>query len=150
MLSDIAQREVVFWTSYLYFLVKENWVCAMTTHHANNILLARNLHFDLDVRQWSHVLLIPLHCLWVKSNNRMRGQFECDVILFLLLFGFVHSHVRCGCCSIVCLRFQLRQIKQVHCKMSTKNLFFFLKKKKDFLEFFDNCTPKNIKPQESR
>ena len=51
MLSDIAQREVVFWTSYLYFLVKENWVCAMTTHHANNILLARNLHFDFDVRQ---------------------------------------------------------------------------------------------------
>ena len=29
--------------------IKENWICAMTRHHANNILLARNLPFDSDV-----------------------------------------------------------------------------------------------------
>ena len=32
------------------------------------------------------------------------------------LFGFVRSHAR----SIVCLRFQVVQIKQIDCKMSTK------------------------------
>ena len=78
--------------------IKENWICAITRHHAKpniNILLTRNLHFDSYLRPWSH----PLHCSWAKSNNGMRGQFECDV-----------THARCGC-SIVCLRFQVVQIK---------------------------------------
>ena len=47
--------------------------------------------------------MIPLHCLWAKSNNRPRGQFDCDMTLFLLfLFDVVHSHAPCGCCSIDC------------------------------------------------
>ena len=37
--------------SIFIFFIKENWICAMTRHHANNILLARNLPFDSDVRQ---------------------------------------------------------------------------------------------------
>ena len=41
----------VFWTSNLYFFIKENWILSMTTHHANNISVTRNLHFDSDVRQ---------------------------------------------------------------------------------------------------
>ena len=95
----------------------------MTRHHAN-IVLARNLPFDSDVRQSIHPLMIPLHCLRAKWNNRTRGQFECDVTLFFLfLFDFVHSHARCGCCSIVCLRFEIMLIKQVDCKMSTKKPF---------------------------
>ena len=50
----------------------------------------------------------------------MRGQFECDVACFCFFcFDFVRSHVRCGCCSIVCLRFQVVQIKQADCKLST-------------------------------
>ena len=110
------------------FFIKENWICAMTRHHANNILLARNLPFDSDVRQWSQPLMIPLHCLWAKSNNRTRGQFVYDVTLFyfifLFLFNFVDSHARGRCCSIVCLRFQVMQIKQVDCKISTKKIFF--------------------------
>ena len=65
----------------------------------NNILLTRNLPFDSDVRQWSYLLMIQLHCL----NNRTRDQFECDVTWFLFLFLF---------CSIVCLRFQFEQYKQ--------------------------------------
>ena len=32
------------------FFIKENWILAMTRHHANNIL-TRDLHFDSDVRQ---------------------------------------------------------------------------------------------------
>ena len=39
--------------------------------------------FDSDVRQRSHTLMIPLHYLWAKSNNRTCG---CDVTLFLFRF----------------------------------------------------------------
>ena len=107
------------------FFIKENWICAMTRHQAEpniNILLTRNLPFDSDFRQWSHPSMIPLHCLWAKSNNSTRGQFECDATWFCFCFDFVRSYARCGCCSIVCLRFQFVQIKQVDCKMSTKNV----------------------------
>ena len=45
--------------------------------------------------------MIPLHCLWAKSNNRTYSQCECDVFCF----DFVRSYARCGCCSIVCLRY---------------------------------------------
>ena len=45
--------------------------------------------------------MIPLQCLWAKSNNRLHGQVECDVTWFCFYFDFVRSHVRCDCCSIV-------------------------------------------------
>ena len=32
----------------LISFIEENWICAMIRHHANNILLARNLSFDFD------------------------------------------------------------------------------------------------------
>ena len=82
------------------FFLRENWVSAMSRHHTI-ILLARNLPFDSDFRQWNYPLMILLHCLWTKSNNRTRGQFECYVNFFLFSFDLVHSHARCGCCSIV-------------------------------------------------
>ena len=47
-----------------FFLIKENWVCAMTRHHAVpsiNILMTRCLPFESDVRWWSHSLMI----LWL-------------------------------------------------------------------------------------
>ena len=83
----------------LFFFLKENWICATTRHHAEpniNMLLTRNLPFDSDVRQWSHPLMIPLHCLWAKSNNKTRDQFECDVSWFRFCFDFVRSHAGCG------------------------------------------------------
>ena len=89
------------------FFINETWICAMNIHHAEsniNISLTRNLPIDSGVRQWSHPLMIPLHCLWAKSNNRTRGQFECDVTWFCFHFDFIRSHARCGCCSLVCLR----------------------------------------------
>ena len=58
----------------------------------------------------------------VKQN----GHCEHDVALFFLVlfsFDFVHSHALCDCCSIVCLRFQVTQIKQVDYKMSLKKVF---------------------------
>ena len=84
--------------------------------------------------------MIALHRLWAKSaksNNRTRDQFyDVLLIFFLFLFDFVHSHARCGFCSIVCLRFQVMQIKQVDCKISTKKNFL-----RKYFIFFDNCTP---------
>ena len=78
--------------------------------------------FDSDLRPWSHPLIIPLHCLWAKSSNRMHGQFECDMTLFLFWLCSFICAARCDFCGIVCLRFQDVQIKQVDCKMSTKNV----------------------------
>ena len=84
------------------FFITENWVCVMTRHHAeSNILLTRNLPIESGVRQWSHPLMIQLHFLWAKSNNRTCGQFECDVTWFCFYFEFVCSHACCGYCSIV-------------------------------------------------
>ena len=108
------------------FFIKENWICAMTRHHAEpsiNILLARNLPFASGVRQRSHPLMIPMHCLWAKSNNRTHCQFEWDVTWFCFCFDFVRSHARRDCCSMVCLRFQVVAKKQVDCKMSTRNVY---------------------------
>ena len=95
MLSDVGgwggELASVLEVQYLFFLLKKIGFCAITWHHAEpniSILLSRNLPFDSDVTQWRHLLIIPLHCLWAKSNNRTRGQFECDVTWFLFLFWF--------------------------------------------------------------
>ena len=82
----------------IFFFIKENCICGMTRDHAElkiNILLTRNLPFGSDVRPWRHLLMI-LHCLSTKSENRTRGQFECDVTWFcfcLILFVLMHSMV---------------------------------------------------------
>ena len=89
----------------LFTFIKENWICTMTRHHAEsniNILLTGNLPRDSGVRQRSHPLMTPTHCLWTELNNRTRGQFECNVTWFCFGFHFVRSRARRGCCSIVC------------------------------------------------
>ena len=86
------------------FFIKENWICDMTRNHAEpniNTLLTRNILFDSDVRQWSHPLMIPLHCLWARSKNSTGGEFECDLTWFRFCFDFVRSHARSRCFSIV-------------------------------------------------
>ena len=75
--------------------MKDNWICVMTRHHAEsniNILLTRSPPIDSSVGQWGHPLMISLHCLWTKSNNITRGQFECEVTWFCFCFDFVRSH----------------------------------------------------------
>ena len=117
----------------------------MTRHHANNILLTRNLHLDSDVRQWSHPLTILLHCLWAKSNYRRRGQFECDVTL---LFWF-----RSFTCT---MRLLIRSLFTFS-RCATNRLIakwilklWIIINKTHFVIFLDSCTHKNIKPQKSR
>ena len=48
--------------------------------------------------------MIPLHCLWAKSNNRTRGQFECGMTWFCFCFDVVRFYAQCDCYSIVCGR----------------------------------------------
>ena len=52
----------------------------------------------------------------------MEHVVNLNVTKLCFCFDFVHSHAQCGCCSIVCLRSEDVQIKQVDCKMSTKNM----------------------------
>ena len=92
--------------------------------------------------------MIPLHCLWAKSNNRTRDQFECDVTWFCFCFDFVRPHARCGCCSVVCLRFQVVQIKQVDCKMSNKNVNN--SKKRTFHDIFGQLHTQEYKGTKKR
>ena len=80
--------------------IKENRICAMTRHHSESNIIFRNL-LDSDVRQCSHSLIISLHYLQAKSNNRTCDQFEYDVNWFCFCFDFVRSLAWCGCCSIV-------------------------------------------------
>ena len=53
--------------------------------------------------------------------------------LVLLLFWF-RSHARCGCCSIVCLRFQVLQIKRLIAKWVLK--MWIIINKRHFVIFF--------------
>ena len=56
--------------------------------------MTRNLPFDSDVRQWSHPLMIPLHCLWTNSNNRTPSQFECTWLAFVFVLTlFAHDGI---------------------------------------------------------
>ena len=95
MVLDVAGKGCSWHPIYTFFIY-ESWICIMTRHHAEpniNILLKRNLPIFFGVRQWSHPLMVPLHCLWAKSNNRMGGQVECDVTWFcFVLISFVHIH----------------------------------------------------------
>ena len=83
-----------------YMKNKECTICSMTSNHfffffffgfwtkENWILFTKKFPFDSDFIHRSHPLMISLHWLWAKSNNRIRDQFEYDVTWFLLLFWF--------------------------------------------------------------
>ena len=73
------------------------------------------------VRYWNHLLMIPLYCLYAKLNARSIWIWHDLVLLFFWFCSFI-SHERFSCSSIVCLCFQVVQIKQVDCKMNTKNV----------------------------
>ena len=77
-------------------------------------------------------LMIPLHCLWAKSNNRMHDQFECDLTWYCFWYDFVHMRMQVRL-LFYSLRFQVMQIKQVDCKMSTKYVNNY---KRHFVIFF--------------
>ena len=99
---------------FLFFLLKkiENWICAMTKQHPNI-----NRNFEKRCSFW-------LHCIVCGINRTIERVVNLNVTwlgFVFVLISFVHMP-QCGCCSIVCLRFQVVQIKQVDCKISTKNV----------------------------
>ena len=128
--------------SIFVFFIKEIWIWAMTRHHAKSnikILLARNLTIDSGVRQWSQPLMIDTTALlWAKSNNRARGQLECDMTWFCFYFNFVCSQAGCGCCSIVCWRreFRLKLDVQGQDNFHGRRMFIVLYRKVDSLILF--------------
>ena len=113
--SNIFYRFVIKFMSLSWFL----WL-----YHFYGLFTAYSLYEEIMlVRLYgNHPLMIPLHCLWAELNNRARGQVKYDVTWFCFCFDFVRFHARFGCCSIVYLHFHVVQIKQVDCKMSTKNM----------------------------
>ena len=78
----------------LIFSLKKIGFCAIII----NISLTRNLLINSGVRQWSHSLMISLHCFWSKSNSRTRGQFKYDVT-WLSLVNKVSRVLRLYVCS---------------------------------------------------
>ena len=146
MLSDIGGEvsASVLDVQSLIFLIKEDWICVMARRHANNILLARYLPLTLWRRQWTHPLMIL--CILLGLNRTIEHMVSLNVLwLFcLFLFDFVHSHARCGCCYVVCSRFEVMQIKRVDCKRNNKFL------REIFVTFLETCTHKNIRPRKCR
>ena len=100
--------------------------------------------FLLILTSDSDAIVIWYHCSFCGLNC----QLKCDVTWFCLCFDFVRLYVRYGCCSIVYLCFEVGQIKQVGCKMSTKNVKNV--NEKHFVIVLDNCTHENKKPRKIR
>ena len=64
---------------------------------------------------------IALFVDWIEQYSAWSIWMWLDLVLLLFWFH-IRSHARFGCCSIVYLRFHVVQIRQVDCKMSTKNV----------------------------
>ena len=142
----------MFQTSNFYFLLRKiRFVPCPDIMFSQTLMYygQKNPHFDSDIRQWSHPLMIPLHWLWAKLNSRTCGQFECDVTWFCFYFDFVRSHAWCGCCSIVYLRFQaVKKWNRLIAKWVLK--MWIIINKRHFVIFLRNCKHKSIKPQKRR
>ena len=87
----------------LIFYIKKNWIALwpdmlsriLIYYWQEILLLTLGKPWEPNW-QWSHSLMIPLHCLSTKSNNKTRGQFECGMTWFCLCFDFIGSHAREG------------------------------------------------------
>ena len=68
--------------------------------------------------------MISLPFLWAKSIIERGVNLNVIWLYFLevVLLDFVQSRAPYRCCSIVCLRFQVVQIKPVDWKMNAKNV----------------------------
>ena len=83
-------------------------------------------------QKWDvNAILYWYHCIVSGLNRRVERVLNVNVTWFCFYFDFVHSHTWCGCCSIVCLRFQVVQIKQVVSKIRTKMWIIINKKLRD-------------------
>ena len=118
----------------LFFLLRKNGFAPWPGIMLSQTLIDywQEIFLLTDVRTWTHPSMIPLHCLWAKSNNTTRGQFECDVTWFCFCFGFVaHMHVLLLFHSLfTCLSCAS---KADSCKMRTK--IWIIIDKKDLITY---------------
>ena len=105
MLSDVWGIGVSEFSGrpiFIIVFIKENWICAMTRHHAEpniNILLTRNLHyywqeiFILTLTSDSEAILQWCHCIAFGLNRKIEWvvNFNATWLGFVLvLISFVH------------------------------------------------------------
>ena len=83
---------------------------------------------------WPDIMLIIL--INTNQQSTVKPSFNDTIALFVVnervlilnvtwfcfCFDFIHLHAPCGCCSIVHLRFQVVQIRQVYSKQNIRNL----------------------------
>ena len=109
----------MLWTSNMYFFSYQR---KLDLRHvqiscwAKQYIIVKNSSI-WPVRHWNHLLMIPLYCLYAKLNACSIWMLH-DLILLFFWFCLLTSHERFSCCSIACLCLQM---KQVDCKMNTKN-----------------------------
>ena len=91
MLSDVGGAGLASLPDAQSLLfIKENWICAMTRHHVNNILLARNLSFDSDFRQWRHPLTSSMVFWKMYLQKKWRNL---EFLQLLILSDYIMSHI---------------------------------------------------------
>lgn len=99
---------------FVFFLIiKIGWL---------DIMLSETVIYHWQEMKWSHPFMRSLDCLWVKSNKRMRGVFECNVTWYCFCFGYICSYARCVWCFIVCLQLSCSSYVYHH----LHDLFLFL------------------------
>ena len=75
---------LVFWTSNLFLLKKIGFALLPAIMQSETYIIDKK-SINYGAIQRSHLLMIRLHRLSAKSN-KTRGQFECDMTSFCLMF----------------------------------------------------------------
>ena len=132
----------------LFFLWKKIWFelqpdIMLIIYYWQEIFL-----LTLTSDSWSHSLMIPWHCLGLnRTTERLVNLNMTWLQFFLFLFDFFYCSFTCTVRLLLhSLCFEVMQMKQYDCKMSTKKNFL----RKHFRIFLNNYTHKNVKPWRSR
>ena len=91
-------------------------------------------------------MAISVHVNHHKKVKRYKFVvYELFTMVSKLFTKTVHGNKK----TVVCLRFQVVEIKHIDCKMSTKKVLkmWIIIYKRHFLIFLDNCTHKSIRPR---
>ena len=110
---------------------------------------------------WQEIFLLTLtsdseaipswyHCIFCVRNRTIERVVNLNAtwLGFVFCFDFVPSHARCGCCSIVSLRFQVVQKNRLIAKWVLK--MWIIINERYIVIFLGNSTHSSIKPRKSR
>ena len=109
---------------------------------------------------WQEIFLLTLtsdseaipswyHCIFCVRNRTIERVVNLNAtwLGFVFCFDFVPSHARCGCCSIVSLRFQVVQKNRLIAKWVLK--MWIIINERYFVIFLGNSTHSSIKSRKS-